>query len=113
MEKKEQRRTTRQTRTQSHELNQEEEIFELAHMTDEDKVMAALWSRFMLVHRYTLFFIVVAANSSIRLVFLASRYKGVLFFVESNYRMIRKTVGRDGLRVYLLVIDHPCVMFRN
>jgi hypothetical protein len=32
--------------------HQEEEIFELANMLDEDKVIAALWSRWMLVHRY-------------------------------------------------------------
>jgi len=69
--------------------HQEEEIFEIANMLDEDKVIAALWSRWMFVNRAS---------------FLANRYTGVLGFVENNGPMIQRAAGRKALRAFLLVL---------
>jgi hypothetical protein len=42
--------------------HQSEEIFEVANMLDEDKVMAALWNRHMLIHRYNCRLMIVATT---------------------------------------------------
>ncbi|THH15249.1 hypothetical protein EW146_g5194 [Bondarzewia mesenterica] len=69
--------------------HKEEEIFELDDTRDEDKVMQALWSRWILLHR----------NS-----FVENYCKGVIAFVDEYWSLIQLAAGWKALRVHLLVL---------
>jgi hypothetical protein len=69
-------------------LDRDEEIFEVDDLTDEQKVMHALWARYMFLHR---------AN------FIANFLKGAIDFVNKYYRIIHDAAGWLGLRYLLLV----------
>ncbi|TFY79293.1 hypothetical protein EWM64_g4721 [Hericium alpestre] len=72
-------------------IEREEEIFEMDSMRDEDKVMSALWLRWILVHRKE---------------FIRNYHKGVESFVKSNLRMIYLAAGRYALRIWLLMLHN-------
>ncbi|TFY54731.1 hypothetical protein EVG20_g9591 [Dentipellis fragilis] len=67
----------------------EDEIFELDDVRDEDKVMCAVWNRWIALHRKK---------------FITNYIKGVEDFVKDNLWIIYQAVGRDGLKVWLLLL---------
>ncbi|KAH7920662.1 hypothetical protein BV22DRAFT_786890 [Leucogyrophana mollusca] len=69
-------------------IDREEEMFEIDDVRDEDKVMHALWSRWIFLNRN---------------VFIASYPNGMRTFVKQNWRMIHRAAGWAALRNWLLV----------
>ncbi|KAF7975519.1 hypothetical protein HWV62_9333 [Athelia sp. TMB] len=69
-------------------LEREEEMFELHDIADEDKVVQALWGRWILLHR---------------LHFVEDYYAGTLAFIDKNWAMIDRAAGWAALRAFLLV----------
>lgn len=70
-------------------VDREEELFELDDVLDEDKVMLALWYRWIFLNRN---------------VFIASYFNGTRTFVTENWKLIRQAAGIAALRTWLLVL---------
>ncbi|THH09574.1 hypothetical protein EW145_g1928 [Phellinidium pouzarii] len=70
-------------------LDKEEDIFELDNVRDEDKVMRALWGRWILLNRNT---------------FIADYERGVRMFIDEYWRMIHRAAGFSALRIWLLTL---------
>ncbi|KAF8880074.1 hypothetical protein BD779DRAFT_1550327 [Infundibulicybe gibba] len=64
-------------------LEREEEIFESDDIRDVDKVMHALWARWVTLHRVQ---------------FVADAYDGTIAFIDEYWRMIHRAAGWDALR---------------
>ncbi|KAI0064901.1 hypothetical protein BV25DRAFT_1822674 [Artomyces pyxidatus] len=69
-------------------VDKEEELFELDDVRDEDKVIQALWNRWIFLNHGK---------------FLVNYYQGVLAFVDKYDWMIQKAAGWVALRTWLLV----------
>lgn len=69
-------------------IDKEEEIFELDDVRDEDKVMMALWGRWILLNRNK---------------FVRDYYRGTIAFVDEYWEMIKLAAGWSALRVWLLM----------
>ncbi|KAI4521470.1 hypothetical protein K525DRAFT_201143 [Schizophyllum commune Loenen D] len=70
-------------------LDQEEEILEVPDIPDEQKVMQALWARWIFLHR---------------LDFVKKYEDGARMFIDEHWRMIHKAAGWAALRNMLLVL---------
>ncbi|KAI5986167.1 hypothetical protein EDD15DRAFT_1598375 [Pisolithus albus] len=70
-------------------VDREEELFELDDVLDEDKVMLALWYRWIFLNRNE---------------FIASYFNGAKAFVTENWKLIRQAAGVAALRTWLLVL---------
>ncbi|KAI6122510.1 hypothetical protein EDD16DRAFT_766558 [Pisolithus croceorrhizus] len=70
-------------------VDREEELFELDDVLDEDKVMLALWYRWIFLNRNK---------------FIASYFNGTKAFVTENWKLIRQAAGVAALRTWLLVL---------
>ncbi|KAL1696391.1 hypothetical protein GGG16DRAFT_121190 [Schizophyllum commune] len=70
-------------------LDQEEEIIEVPDIPDEQKVMQALWARWIFLHR---------------LDFVKNYEDGARMFIDEHWRMIHKAAGWAALRNMLLVL---------
>ncbi|KAG2137395.1 uncharacterized protein EDB93DRAFT_1167305 [Suillus bovinus] len=71
-------------------LDREEEIFEMDNVRDEDKVMQALWFRWIFLNRNK---------------FVADFFKGTETFINDNWKMIDRAAGVAALRTWLLVLS--------
>ncbi|KAH9887225.1 hypothetical protein C8Q73DRAFT_656909 [Cubamyces lactineus] len=72
-------------------VDREEELFEMDDVRDEDKVMLALWNRWIMLN-----------NSS----FIFNDYfKGVLKFLDKYWLIIHKAAGWRALRAFLLMMN--------
>jgi len=69
-------------------VDKEEDIFELDDVRDEDKVMQALWARWMLLNRNK---------------FVENYLNGMKEFIDEYWQMIHRAAGFAALRVWLLV----------
>ncbi|KAH7882375.1 hypothetical protein F5I97DRAFT_355505 [Phlebopus sp. FC_14] len=70
-------------------VDREEELFELDDVRDEDKVMLALWYRWIFLNRNK---------------FVAHYFNGTKSFVKENWQMIRQGAGLLALRAWLLTL---------
>ncbi|KII91251.1 hypothetical protein PLICRDRAFT_51427 [Plicaturopsis crispa FD-325 SS-3] len=70
-------------------VDKEEEIFEVDDVRDEDKVMQALWARWIMLNRN---------------LFVSNYYRGTLAFVDEYWRIIHRAAGWGALRVWLLML---------
>ncbi|KIP11900.1 hypothetical protein PHLGIDRAFT_114212 [Phlebiopsis gigantea 11061_1 CR5-6] len=71
-------------------VDREEEIYELVDVRDEDKVVLALWNRWIFFNRMQ---------------FNLNGYRnGVEAFLTDNYQMIHRAAGWTALRSFLLVL---------
>lgn len=73
-------------------LDREEEIFETGDLSDEDKVMHALWARWIALNRP---------------VFIKNFVEGIERFLDFYWRMIYRAAGYDALWHFLLVSRLP------
>ncbi|KZT68341.1 hypothetical protein DAEQUDRAFT_727911 [Daedalea quercina L-15889] len=71
-------------------VDREEELFELDDVRDEDKVMMALWNRWIVLHRHDFIF--------------KGYFKGIIAFVDEYWRMIHRAAGWGALRAFLLML---------
>ncbi|KAG1779412.1 hypothetical protein EV702DRAFT_1087975 [Suillus placidus] len=71
-------------------LDREEEIFEIDDVRDEDKVMQALWFRWIFLNRNK---------------FVAEFFEGTKTFINDNWQMIDRAAGVAALRTWLLVLS--------
>ncbi|KAG2146272.1 hypothetical protein DEU56DRAFT_787230 [Suillus clintonianus] len=71
-------------------LDREEEIFEIDDVRDEDKVMQALWFRWIFLNRNK---------------FVADFFRGTKTFINDNWQMIDRAAGLAALRTWLLVLN--------
>ncbi|KLO05309.1 hypothetical protein SCHPADRAFT_1002977 [Schizopora paradoxa] len=69
-------------------VEREEDVFELDDLRDEDKVMQALWARWILLNRNK---------------FVANYLLGMKDFIDEYWQMIHRAAGFAALRVWLLV----------
>ncbi|KAG6379735.1 hypothetical protein JVT61DRAFT_10269 [Boletus reticuloceps] len=74
-------------------IDREEELFELDDILDEDKVMQALWFRWIFLNRNR---------------FVANYFDGTKTFVRENWELIKLGAGLLALRTWLLVGSSPC-----
>ncbi|KAG8216511.1 hypothetical protein J3R82DRAFT_6627 [Butyriboletus roseoflavus] len=70
-------------------IDREEELFELDDILDEDKVMQALWFRWIFLNRNK---------------FVANYFDGTKVFINQNWRLIKQGAGLLALRTWLLVL---------
>ncbi|KIK77463.1 hypothetical protein PAXRUDRAFT_834978 [Paxillus rubicundulus Ve08.2h10] len=70
-------------------VDREEELFELDDVLDEDKVIQALWFRWIFLNRNR---------------FVANYFNGTKAFVTENWQLIKTAAGLLALRTWLLVI---------
>ncbi|KAL4251973.1 hypothetical protein ABKN59_005797 [Abortiporus biennis] len=71
-------------------IDREDRIFEMNDLHDEDKMILALWNRWVFLNR---------------LKFVTEGYaNGVKAFIEVYYLMIHKTAGWDALRAFILML---------
>ncbi|KIJ61407.1 hypothetical protein HYDPIDRAFT_96506 [Hydnomerulius pinastri MD-312] len=70
-------------------VDREEELFELDDVLDEDKVIQALWYRWIFLNRNK---------------FVANYFNGTKSFITENWQMIQKGAGLLALRTWLLVL---------
>ncbi|KAL6303314.1 hypothetical protein BKA93DRAFT_789129 [Sparassis latifolia] len=71
-------------------VEREEELFELDDVRDEDKVLLALWNRWIMLNRIS---------------FVYKGYaKGVIAFIDKYWRMIHRAAGWGALRGFLLML---------
>ncbi|KIJ14576.1 hypothetical protein PAXINDRAFT_115917 [Paxillus involutus ATCC 200175] len=70
-------------------VDREEELFELDDVLDEDKVIQALWFRWIFLNRNR---------------FVANYFNGTKAFVTENWQLIKKAAGLLALRTWLLVL---------
>ncbi|KIK41670.1 hypothetical protein CY34DRAFT_193961 [Suillus luteus UH-Slu-Lm8-n1] len=71
-------------------LDREEEIFDIDNVRDEDKVMQALWFRWIFLNRNK---------------FVSEYFKGTKTFINENWQMIDLAAGVAALRTWLLVLS--------
>ncbi|KAI0360428.1 hypothetical protein OH77DRAFT_1516923 [Trametes cingulata] len=72
-------------------VDREEELFEMDDVRDEDKVMLALWNRWIMLHKAT---------------FITHRYcEGVERFLDQYWNFIHKAAGWRALRSFLLMMS--------
>ncbi|OAX38476.1 hypothetical protein K503DRAFT_770448 [Rhizopogon vinicolor AM-OR11-026] len=71
-------------------LDREEEFFETDDVRDEDKVMQALWYRWIFLNRNK---------------FVANFFNGTKSFIKDNWRMIHQAAGLGALRTWLLLLN--------
>jgi len=71
-------------------IDKEEELFEINDTRDEDKVMQALWNRWILLN--------------LRQKFIANYYEGTRQFIEEYRSMIHLAAGWSALRVWLFLL---------
>ncbi|TFY69475.1 hypothetical protein EVJ58_g382 [Rhodofomes roseus] len=71
-------------------VDREEELFELDDVRDEDKVMMALWNRWIMLHRSEYIF--------------KGYLKGILAFVDEYWRTIHRAAGWGALRACLVML---------
>ncbi|KAG2063903.1 hypothetical protein BDR04DRAFT_1110967 [Suillus decipiens] len=71
-------------------LDREEEIFDIDDVRDEDKVMQALWFRWIFLNRNK---------------FVANFFEGTKTFIDDNWQMIDRAAGVAALRTWLLVLS--------
>jgi len=69
-------------------VDREEEMFELDDVLDEDKVMQALWGRWILLNHRK---------------FIANYCQGTVAFIDEYWRMIHRAAGWAALRAWLLM----------
>ncbi|KAF8136975.1 hypothetical protein EV363DRAFT_1445899 [Boletus edulis] len=77
-------------------IDREEELFELDDILDEDKVMQALWFRWIFLNR--------KAKQCSRNRFVANYFDGTKAFVGENWELIKMGAGLLALRTWLLVL---------
>jgi len=70
-------------------IDREEELFELDDILDEDKVMQALWFRWIFLNRN---------------MFVANYFDGTKAFVKENWELIKQGAGLLALRTWFLVL---------
>ncbi|GJE86504.1 hypothetical protein PsYK624_025840 [Phanerochaete sordida] len=75
-------------------VDREEEIFEFADVLDEDKVMMALWNRWIFFNRVS--FVFNREDGTCR--------AGVQRFIDANYAMIHRAAGWAALRAFLIIL---------
>ncbi|KAI6044855.1 hypothetical protein EDC04DRAFT_269233 [Pisolithus marmoratus] len=89
-------------------VDREEELFELDDVLDEDKVMLALWYRWIFLNRYVVSSSLARFTSHISLYhrnkFIANYFNGAKTFVSENWKLIRQAAGIAALRTWLLVL---------
>ncbi|KAJ7132828.1 hypothetical protein C8R43DRAFT_1023565 [Mycena crocata] len=68
-------------------LDREEEIFESDDLTDHQKVIHAVWARWIVLNRN---------------LFIANYYNGAKKFIDENWKMIRLAAGWNVLRYWLV-----------
>ncbi|KAF9648839.1 hypothetical protein BDM02DRAFT_3114856 [Thelephora ganbajun] len=71
-------------------IDREEELFEMDGVRDEDKVMQALWCRWITLNRQKHF--------------IRNYLEGTKQFIRDNHRYIRRAAGWLALRAWLLVL---------
>lgn len=71
-------------------IDRDEELFELEDMSDEDKVILALWNRWIMLNRNMFVF--------------KGYVKGVGDFLDKNWQMVHRAAGWRALRTFLLVL---------
>ena len=88
-------------------IDREEEIFELEDLRDEDKVMHALWNRWIMLNRSvpnSRFGFPITQIPLCRVDFIfRGYYRGVRNFIDKYYAMIHRAAGWSALRMFLLV----------
>lgn len=87
-------------------VDREEEIFEFTDIRDEDKVMLALWNRWIMLNRCYWVLIVrfPCVDTFFRVDFVfEGYYKGVEGFINQYFEMIHRAAGWNALRMFLLV----------
>ncbi|KAI9062229.1 hypothetical protein FKP32DRAFT_1574570 [Trametes sanguinea] len=72
-------------------VDREEELFEMDDVRDEDKVMLALWNRWMMLNKTR---------------FIFDHYeKGVQAFLDQYWQLIHRAAGWRALRAFLLMLQ--------
>ncbi|EJD05229.1 uncharacterized protein FOMMEDRAFT_18842 [Fomitiporia mediterranea MF3/22] len=71
-------------------IDKEEDLFQLETMRDEDKVMQALWDRWIFLNRPE---------------FVKDYEKGVQMFIDEYWRYIHRAAGFSALHIWLLVLS--------
>ena len=89
-------------------IDREEELFEMDGVRDEDKVMQALWCRWIMVNRLSLVLVKSPFPSLMCLTprqrhFIRNYLEGTKQFITDNYKYIRRGAGWLALRAWLLV----------
>ncbi|KAH9849571.1 hypothetical protein C2E23DRAFT_838624 [Lenzites betulinus] len=72
-------------------VDREEELFEMDDVSDEDKVMLALWNRWIMLHKTDFIF--------------GDYLQGVKSFLDEYWRDIHKAAGWRALRAFLLMLN--------
>ncbi|KAI0646527.1 hypothetical protein C8Q79DRAFT_909167 [Trametes meyenii] len=72
-------------------IDREEEIYEMEDVRDEDKVMLALWNRWIMLNKPTFLF--------------GEYYKGIENFLNQYWDLIHKAAGWRALRAFLLMLS--------
>ncbi|KAI0824814.1 hypothetical protein BC628DRAFT_1410614 [Trametes gibbosa] len=72
-------------------IDREEELFEMDDVRDEDKVMLALWNRWIMLHKTAFIF--------------ADYLQGVKSFLDQYWEFIHKAAGWRALRAFLLMLN--------
>ncbi|KAI0674536.1 hypothetical protein C8Q78DRAFT_1015392 [Trametes maxima] len=72
-------------------VDREEELFEMDDVRDEDKVMLALWNRWIMLNKPIFIF--------------DEYYKGVENFLNQYWELIHKAAGWRALRAFLLMLS--------
>ncbi|KAJ8519440.1 hypothetical protein ONZ45_g3643 [Pleurotus djamor] len=70
-------------------VDREEDIYEIPDISDESKVMHALWARWMMLSRP---------------IFVEDYFAGTVAFIDEYWRIIHRAAGWDALRYYLLIL---------
>ncbi|KAI0765307.1 hypothetical protein C8Q74DRAFT_1458431 [Fomes fomentarius] len=71
-------------------IDREELLFEMEDVRDEDKVMLALWNRYIMVHRIDFIF--------------NDYFEGVKKFIDQYWEMIHLAAGWRALRAFLIML---------
>ena len=86
-------------------VDREEEMFELDDVLDEDKVMQALWGRWILLNQWVYLSDDLNHGWSYDCSrkFIANYCQGTVAFIDEYWRMIHRAAGWAALRAWLLV----------
>jgi len=89
-------------------IDREEELFEMDGVRDEDKVMQALWCRWIMVNRLSFVRVnfplaLLTSTTSRQRHFIRNYLEGTKQFIEDNHDYIRWGAGWLALRAWLLV----------
>lgn len=97
-------------------VDREEEIYEIDDVRDEDKVMLALWNRWIFMNRWVdclllqielLYASSTYTNAEYRKSFIFKGFdNGIESFIEDHWRIIHLAAGWGALRAFLLVSHH-------